>query len=121
MKRGRVEGYWVDGDDMSAGGGADDAWLSDLRDEARFALIRRIVLERVANGGFAGGPRPVDLNSDDDGFGGLEDVTASGGTGRKPVAWGGVLRDVAIGVGVSIVSAWACMRLGLLSQQKRRA
>lgn len=118
MKRGRVEGYWVDDDDMSASGGADDAWLSGLRDEARFALIKRIVLERIANGGFGSGPRPVDLDSADDGFGGLEDVTSGA---RRPDAWKGVLRDVAIGVGVSIVSAWACMRLGLMGQQKRRS
>lgn len=116
MKRGRVEGYWVDDDDMGANGGADDAWLSDLRDEARFALIRRVVLERVANGGFSGGPKPVDLASDDDGFGGLEDAPGS----SKPAAWRGLLRDVAIGIGVSVVSAWACMQLGLMGQQKRR-
>jgi len=102
---------------MQSGGGADDAWLADLREESRLLLIRRIVMERLANGGFSGAPRPVDLDSTSDAPpGGLDDVSPAS---KKEWSFTPLLRDIAIGVGVSVLAAWVCTRWGI-GQSRRK-
>ena len=116
MKRERVEGYAVDEQDMFSAGGVDDAWLAGLREEARLALIRRIVLDRLANGGFSGAPKPVDLDSSSDGFEGMDDAAQGGSASRS---FAPIIRDLVIGVGISVLSAWVCT-LWKIGQAKGR-
>ncbi len=82
-----VEGYETT-TDPAAGGVGDDSWIDGLRSELRREMIREMALERIKGGG-------------------TRSCAPSAQSRAERFA-----ETLAIGVGVTLVSAWVCSRLG---------
>lgn len=83
-----VEGYATTTDPAKAMVG-DDSWIDGLRSEVRREMIRELALERIRSGGGLRSCPP----------------TAQSRAER-------FVETLVIGVGVTLVSAWVCSRLG---------
>lgn len=116
----RVEGYFVEeGAVIGPRQGTNAEWLAGLRKEARRAMVRRLVLERVRNGGFQGAPKPVPLDSTADyvGYGSMDDGPAPIPAGTPAQAASGwrfsgprVVETIVIGLTVAVLGTWLCGR-----------
>ena len=84
-----VEGYATTTDPTKGGAGAD-SWIDGLRSEARREMIRELALERIRSMG--------------------EKSRCSDGARQSRAER--FAETLAIGVGVTLVSAWVCSRLG---------
>lgn len=89
-----VEGYATTTDPTKAGTGAD-SWLDGLRSELRRETIRQMALERIRNAGRGQRQRPEP---------------------SRAARW---VETLVIGVGVTLVSAWVCSKLGPGSEGRR--
>jgi len=98
----RVEGYEAD-ESALRGGPGSVSWIDGLRRDARRALIRRLVMERVQLGGYDPRPNPHDGLSDS----GTESTPESSGRFTR------VLETVLTGAAVVVVGAYVCSRLGI--------
>ncbi len=103
-----VEGYETDGAAQSASGEA--SWVDSLRRDARRAMIRRLVMERIEVGGYDPRPNPHD---------GLSD---SGTESNLSAPTNGALirfaETVLAGVAVMVIGAMLCSHLGVTGKKE---
>jgi len=99
----RVEGYEVD-ESMLPGASGSVSWIDGLRKDARRALIRRLVMERIQLGGYDPRPNPHDGLSDS----GIESSPSS--SNDRVIK---AVETVLTGVAVLVVGGWLCSRLGI--------
>lgn len=88
----RVEGYETNASSMTSKSGMTDEWLDSLRDDMQQQVVRKLAEERIKAGHWGEQPDPH--------------------TGKQSYAVR-VLEGVAIGVVVTIMSAWICSSLGV--------
>ena len=82
-----IEGYATNTDPTKSGAGSD-SWIDGLRSELRREMIRELALKRIRSSG--------------------NESCRSGEQSRV----GRFAETLLIGVGVTLVSAWVCSRLG---------
>jgi hypothetical protein len=99
----RVEGYEAD-ETALRGGPGSVSWIDGLRKDARRALIRRLVMERIQLGGYDPRPNPHD---------GLSDSGVESSPSASNDRFIRAAEAIATGVAVLVVGAWVCSRLGI--------
>jgi len=104
----RVEGYEAD-ETVLRGEPGSVSWIDGLRRDARRALIRRLVMERIQLGGYDPRPNPHDGLSDS----GIESSPASSSNDRLIR----VAEAVMTGVAVIVIGAVVCSRLGIAGKK----
>ena len=97
-----VEGYEAD-ESALRGGPGSVSWIDGLRRDARRALIRRLVMERVQLGGYEARPNPHDGLSDS----GTESTSESNSRFTR------ILETVLTGAAVVVIGAYVCSRFGI--------
>lgn len=100
----RVEGYEVDGSALPAGTPGSVSWIDGLRRDARRALIRRLVMERIQLGGYDPRPNPHD---------GLSDSGTESDPSASNERFIRVAETILTGVAVLVFGSLVCSRLGI--------